>query len=115
MRVRAIRDRGRYQCRRPDAAQGVGAILKRFLNRRAGGMLWRNTVVSTSVFLAGLGLLWVLVELAGMDATIATGLTFILSTSVHYLFGRSWIFAGSARQVKMGVDGNIHPRIGIAW
>ncbi|MHA7818063.1 MAG: GtrA family protein [Erythrobacter sp.] len=77
-------------------------MLKRFWNRRAGGMLWRNTVVSTSVFLGGLALLWVMVEWGRVDATLATGVTFILSTSVHYIFGRSWIFAGSQRKLASG-------------
>lgn len=65
-------------------------------------MLWRNTVVSTSVFLGGLALLWVMVEQGGVDATFATGVTFILTTSVHYIFGRKWIFAGSERRITSG-------------
>lgn len=65
-------------------------------------MLWRNTVVSTSVFLGGLVLLWVFVEYLGMDDVLATGITFILATSVHYVFGRSWIFAGTKRKVAKG-------------
>lgn len=77
-------------------------MLKRFFNRRAGGMLWRNTVVSTSVFLGGLVLLWVFVEYLGVDDVLATGITFMLATSVHYVFGRSWIFAGTERRLASG-------------
>ena len=77
-------------------------MLRRFWNRRAGGMLVRSTVVSTSVFLGGLALLWVLVEQFGVDATLATGLTFMIATSVHYVFGRSWIFAGTERKLASG-------------
>lgn len=77
-------------------------MLKRFWNRRAGGMLWRNTVVSTGVFLGGLALLWLLVEFHGVDPTIATGVSFMLATSVHYVFGRSWIFSGTERKLASG-------------
>ena len=77
-------------------------MLKRFFTRRAGGMLWRNTVVSTGVFLVGLGVLWVLVESAGVDPVIATGVSFLVANSIHYIFGRTWIFAGSERKVSTG-------------
>jgi len=77
-------------------------MFARFFTRRAGGMLWRNTVVSTGVFLAGLGLLWLLVEKANVDPVLGTGVTFVLTNSVHYIFGRTWIFAGSDRKVSTG-------------
>ena len=77
-------------------------MLKRFFKRRVGGMLWRNTVVSTVVFLVGLGVLWLMVERAGMDPVLATGLSFLIANSIHYVFGRTWIFAGSERKVSTG-------------
>ena len=77
-------------------------MLKRFFTRRAGGMLWRNTVVSTGVFLVGLGVLWLLVEMAGVDPVVATGVSFLIANSIHYVFGRTWIFAGSERKVSTG-------------
>ena len=77
-------------------------MLKRFFNRRAGGMLVRNTVVSTGVFLMGLVVLWLLVEQGRMNPTIATGISFILANSTHYIFGRTWIFAGTDRGVSTG-------------
>lgn len=77
-------------------------MLSRFLNRRAGGMLWRNTVVSTGVFLGGLAVLWLLVERAGMDEVLATTISFVLANTVHYVFGRTWIFAGSQRKLATG-------------
>ena len=77
-------------------------MFDRFFNRRAGGMLWRNTVVSTGVFLGGLGVLWLLVEKAGMNEVLATGISFVLANSVHYVFGRTWIFAGSDRKLATG-------------
>jgi putative flippase GtrA len=77
-------------------------MLDRFFNRRAGAMLWRNTVVSTSVFLLGLAILWVLVEHFGMDDVLATGISFVAMTTIHYVLGRAWIFAGSDRKLATG-------------
>ena len=77
-------------------------MFDRFYNRRAGTMLVRNTVVSTGVFLLGLALLWLLVERAGMDAVLATGISFLVANSVHYVFGRTWIFAGTDRPISTG-------------
>jgi len=65
-------------------------------------MLLRNTVVSTGVFLLGLAVLWVLVEKAGINAVLATGLSFLVANSIHYIFGRTWIFAGSDRKLSTG-------------
>ncbi|WP_157799390.1 GtrA family protein [Qipengyuania seohaensis] len=65
-------------------------------------MLWRNTVVSTGVFLVGLGVLWLLVEKAGVDPVVATAISFLIANSIHYIFGRTWIFAGSDRAVSTG-------------
>ena len=65
-------------------------------------MLIRNTVVSSSVFVVGLGVLWVLVEYAHMDEVIAAGVGFLVANSLHYLLGRYWIFAGSDRKLASG-------------
>ena len=65
-------------------------------------MLVRNTVVSTGVFLLGLGLLWLLVEQVGIDPVLATAASFVVANSVHYIFGRTWIFAGTDRPVSTG-------------
>ena len=65
-------------------------------------MLWRNTVVSTGVFLIGLAVLWVLVEEASVDPVVATGISFLIANSIHYVFGRTWIFAGSDRNLATG-------------
>ena len=69
---------------------------------RAAAMLWRNTVSSTAAFLVGIGALWLLVEQAGMDEYLATAISFIMANSLHYVLGRLWIFAGSARAVGSG-------------
>lgn len=65
-------------------------------------MLWRNTVVSTGVFLIGLAVLWGLVEFAHMNEVIAAGIGFMVSNSLHYLLGQYWIFAGSDRKLGKG-------------
>ena len=77
-------------------------MFARFFTRPAGRMLLRNTVVSTGVFLLGLAVLGVLVEKAGMNAGLATGLSFLVANSIHYIFGRTWIFAGSDRKLSTG-------------
>lgn len=77
-------------------------VLKRFFTRRAGGMLVRNTIVSTGVFLVGLGVLWLLVETQGVDPVVGTAISFLIANSIHYVFGRTWIFAGTERGVSTG-------------
>ena len=77
-------------------------MLKRFFKRRVGWMLVRNTVVSTGVFLLGLAALWLMVEKSGMNPTLATGISFLIANSIHYIFGRTWIFAGTDRAVSTG-------------
>ena len=77
-------------------------MFARFFTRPAGRMRLRNTVVSTGVFLLGLAVLWVLVEKAGINAVLATGLSFLVANSIHYIFGRTWIFAGSDRKLSTG-------------
>ncbi len=83
-------------------ALDLGHWVARFFNRRVGGMLWRNTVVSCSVFVLGLGVLWALVEYAGMDEVIAAGVGFLVANTLHYLLGRYWIFAESQRKLASG-------------
>ncbi|MBX7527209.1 GtrA family protein [Qipengyuania vesicularis] len=77
-------------------------MLNRFFKRRVGWMLVRNTVVSTGVFLFGLLALWVMVEQGGINPTLATGISFLMANSIHYIFGRTWIFKGTDRAVGSG-------------
>jgi putative flippase GtrA len=65
-------------------------------------MLARNTVVSCGVFAFDLALLWALVELGGMGKLLAAALAFIAANSIHYVFGRTWIFRGTDRGVASG-------------
>ena len=73
------------------------SVAARLWSLHAGAMLWRNTVVSCSVFVLGLGVLWALVQWAGMDEVPAAGVGFVVANTLHYVLGRSWIFRGTER------------------
>lgn len=76
--------------------------MSRLFKPRVGWMLVRNTVVSIGVFLIGLAVLWLLVERAGMDEVIASGIGFVTANSLHYILGRRWIFRGTDRAIASG-------------
>ena len=84
------------------SASPAGGWLGRLFSRNAAVLLGRNTVVSVAVFLLGLALLWLLVEFAGASKVPAAGATFLISTSLHYALGRTWIFRGSERELVSG-------------
>lgn len=79
-----------------------GALHRRLFSWSAGIQLVRNTVVSTFIFTFDLLLLWLFVEQGGMDKLAAAALAFIIANSLHYLFGRWWIFQGTARKPVSG-------------
>lgn len=83
----------------PDARAGP---LGRLFTRRVGGMLVRNTVVSTGVLGISVSVLWLLVEQFGMDELIAAGIGFLMAQTVHYILGRTWIFRGTDRSMTAG-------------
>ncbi len=78
------------------------SVWARLLTLRVGAMLVRNTVVSSAAFLLGLAVLWALVEYAGMDPVLATGISFLVAQTLHYALGRTWIFKGTDRAVGSG-------------
>lgn len=80
-----------------DRSDGEPGLLSRLLSLRVGAMLWRNTVVSCSVFLLGLGVLYALVQWAGFPEVPAAGIGFLVANSLHYVLGRAWIFRGTDR------------------
>lgn len=84
-----------------DAAAGQTWV-SRLLSRKAGWMLVRNTVVSCGVFAFDLALLWALVQFLNMDKVLAAALAFIAANTIHYGFGRTWIFRGTERGVASG-------------
>jgi putative flippase GtrA len=65
-------------------------------------MLARNTIVSCGIFAFDIALLWLLVEQAGMGKIAAAVVAFIIANSLHYGFGRSWIFRGTDRAFASG-------------
>jgi putative flippase GtrA len=75
---------------------------RRLISRKAGWMLARNTVVSCGVFAFDLALLWALVALLGMGKLLAAAIAFVAANTVHYIFGRTWIFRGTERPVASG-------------
>lgn len=79
------------------------AGLGRFVSRNVGVLLARNTVVSCGVFALDLALLWVLVQVGGMNTLLAAALAFIAANGLHYVFGRTWIFRGTDRGVGAGL------------
>lgn len=80
-----------------DRFEGEPRLLSRLLSPRVGVMLWRNTVVSCSVFLLGLGVLYALVQWAGFPEVPAGGIGFLTANTLHYVLGRAWIFRGTDR------------------
>lgn len=46
--------------------------------------------------------MWVFVESAKMDETVAAAVSFALGNSMHYVGARSWIFRGTARGLAEG-------------
>jgi len=65
-------------------------------------MLARNTIVSCGIFAFDIALLWLLVEQAGMGKIASAVVAFIIANSLHYGFGRSWIFRGTDRAFASG-------------
>ena len=81
---------------------GEASLFDRLFSRRGAVLLARNTAVSTFVFLLGLALLWLIVERFGVAKVPAAALSFLFSNSIHYIFGRTWIYRGTERKVAAG-------------
>lgn len=75
----------------------MASITSRILSRKAGAMLARNTAVSCCVFAVGLALLWLLVERGHLSEMPAMVVSTLLSNTLHYVIGRSWIYRGTDR------------------
>jgi len=73
----------------------------RLLSRHAATLLARNTIVSCGIFAFDIALLWVLVQM-GMGKVAAAALAFVVANSIHYAFGRGWIFKGTDRGLAEG-------------
>lgn len=81
---------------------GPARLTSRLLSRKAGAMLFRNTVVSCFAFAFDLALLWALVRWAGIGKLPAAAIGFIAANTLHYALGRSWIFRGTERGMASG-------------
>lgn len=81
---------------------GCGGLVARLVSRNAAALLARNTVVSCGVFAFDLALLWALVRYGGWGKLAAAALAFVAANSLHYGFGRSWIFRGTDRGMTSG-------------
>jgi putative flippase GtrA len=46
--------------------------------------------------------LWLLVEKAGMAKIPAAAISFLVSNTLHYAFGRGWIYRGTERRLVPG-------------
>jgi putative flippase GtrA len=77
-------------------------LVDRLFSKRGARLLARNTVVSTGVFLFGLAALSLLVEQLGMAKLPAAAVSFIAANSLHYVFGRTWIYRDTDRKVVAG-------------
>ena len=85
-----------------EGVEATRGLTDRLLSRNAGILLARNTLVSCAVFALNLALLWLLVEHYAVDTILAAGIGFIAANSVHYGFGRAWIYRGTTRAVASG-------------
>lgn len=74
----------------------------RLLSLKAAAMLGRNTVVSCCTFAFGLVVLWLLVEQLEFAKVPSAAISFLLATTLHYGFGRAWIFRGTNRALAPG-------------
>ena len=86
----------------PPAGSARPSLGRRLFSRRSAVLFGRNTVVSCGVFLLGLALLWTAVERFGVAKVPAAALSFLVSNSIHYVFGRTWIYRGTTRKVASG-------------
>jgi putative flippase GtrA len=80
----------------------LSALSRRLFSRNAALLLARNTIVSCLVFAIGLAMLWALVELAGANKLVAAAAGFLVSNTIHYIFGRTWIYRGTERGLASG-------------
>jgi putative flippase GtrA len=76
--------------------------VSRLLSRNAADLLVRDALVSSVTFALGLSLMWVFVEFAKMDETVAAAVSFAVANSLHYAVARSWIFRGTTRGLAKG-------------
>jgi putative flippase GtrA len=77
-------------------------LLSRLFTRGTALMLARNSAVSCTVFAVGLLGLWLLVDIGHVGHMPALAVSLLLSNSLHYALGRTWIFRGTQRSLGRG-------------
>lgn len=77
-------------------------LVDRLFSHRGAVLLARNTVVSIGVFGFGLALLWLLVERLAWPKIPSAAVSFLAANSLHYVFGRTWIYRGTSRAIVQG-------------
>ena len=85
-----------------DRAAASGPLLQRVFSRRGAILFTRNTIVSLFVFTLGLALLWLMVERLEVAKVPAAAISFLVSNTIHYAFGRTWIYRGTERRLAAG-------------
>jgi putative flippase GtrA len=77
-------------------------IASRLTGHHAALLFGRNTVASFFIFGLDVGLLWLLVEQAGMSHLPAAAGSFLVAMSLQYLLSRVWVFKESERGLAKG-------------
>ena len=77
-------------------------LADRWSSGKAAVLFARNTAVSVVVFGIGLALMWLCVEQLSIDQFAAAAISFVVANSLHYVFGRVWIYRGTERGVTSG-------------
>lgn len=72
------------------------------VSRHAANLLARNTIVSCGIFGFDIALLRGFVQFLMIDKLVAAALAFVAANSLHYVFGRTWIFRGTERRIAAG-------------
>src|SRR5215212_6548460 len=85
-----------------DSGAAPKSLSERLFSRHAFVLLARNTIASTIVFGIGVLVLWLLVEKGEVNELLAGAASFIVANSLHYFFGRTWIYRGSERAAAAG-------------
>ena len=79
-----------------------GHSRSRLLNPRVGRLLAGNTAISCATFCCGLAILWALVDGGGVDKYLATAVSFLVATTLHYVACRVWLYPDADRGIAAG-------------
>jgi putative flippase GtrA len=80
----------------------MASLTDRLLSRNTAKLLGRDASASSVTFAVGISLMWIFVEFAKMDETVAAAVSFAAGNSLHYAAARLWIFRGTTRGLAKG-------------